>query len=801
MIVLAFALAAPAHAETVSVDAHAAVQAPKEGYLKLGSAKAPDGTTLGVNDRFFTIDGRPWLPVMGEIHFVRLPHEEWDEALAKIKASGVDIVSSYVLWNYHEEKPGQFDWTGDRDLRRFVELAAKRGLKVVLRIGPWAHGEVRHGGHPDWIARLPDTRSSDPAYMRYAGRYWGQLATQIRGLLWKDGGPIIGIQLENEYTTDGPGRGAQHIADLKTMAIRLGLDVPFYTVTGWGGAPYPRGEILPVAGGYPDQPWAMEKTRLPPNETYAFRFGNRMTGDLGAQTHGASNDADLDIPFTPFVGAEFGAGVPTMYRRRPRIAPDDGAAMVPVQLGAGVNLYGYYMYHGGRNAIAGTTLEESSAVGDWNDLPIIDYGFQAPFGEYGEPAPVLGHLRPFHYFLESYGAQLAPMTVRKPDVTPAAVDDLKTLRWSLRANGESAFVFVNNHVRQYASAEHRDVRFSIALPDEKIVFPSRGVTIADGTYFIWPVGLDLDGQTLSWASAQPVTRVASRQGPVHVFMASDGIAPEFAFPAGTRVSGGSARTEDGRVIVRVARPGRGTVLTIARPSGASVRILVLDRADAQRLSRVEFAGAARLVLADGQVIERGNGIELVSAGKPDFSFAVWPALPARSVGRPALGRARRDGLFTRYVAHAAPRASKVVAVQLKAPGAAPPLPDDGGTGRVLPPKEESFSIAGAWALTIPANVLDGLDDAYLKIDWTGDIGRLYSGATLIDDRFFDGSVWRIGLRRNAAALSKPLTLTILPLRADSPVYLDEAKRPAMKNGQAAALLRASIEPQYRLEIE
>ncbi|MGO4843354.1 beta-galactosidase, partial [Rhizobiaceae sp. 2RAB30] len=82
---------------------------------------------------------------MGEFHYTRYPPENWNAELAKMKAQGVDIVATYIIWNHHEERAGQFNWAGDRDLKRFVALAKANGLMVVIRIGPWAHGEVRWG--------------------------------------------------------------------------------------------------------------------------------------------------------------------------------------------------------------------------------------------------------------------------------------------------------------------------------------------------------------------------------------------------------------------------------------------------------------------------------------------------------------------------------------------------------------------------------------------------------------------------------------------------------------------------------
>ena len=294
--------------------------------------------------------------------------------------------------------------------------------------------------------------------------------------MWKDGGPIIGMQLENEYNLTGPGQGREHIAALKRIALAAGLDVPLYTVTGWDNTVFPHHEVTPVFGGYADEPWGLSTEKLPPSEVYAFRFDSRVRGNLGAETVNTSpGDADADIAHTPFLGAEFGGGVPTMYRRRPIMQPDDIAAMLPVELGSGVNLYGYYMFHGGQNSPDHGSLEENTSIGAYNDLPMIDYDFQAPLGAYGQQHAVMNKLRPFHYFLQSFGADLAPMTVHRPDVAArraAAISRRRAFRCA--ASATAASCSSSNHVRQYrnGAAEGRPVRRAPAGRDGHVSEPA-----------------------------------------------------------------------------------------------------------------------------------------------------------------------------------------------------------------------------------------------------------------------------------------------------------------------------------------
>ena len=220
-------------------------------------------------------DGRPWFPVMGEMHYTRYKEELWEESLRKMKAGGVTVVSTYVIWIHHEEEKGVFDFSGCRDLNRYLKLCGKVGLEVLLRLGPWVHGEVRNGGFPDWVVELGKEgvglRSNDEAYLGYVRRYWQQIWQQVQGLLVKDGGPVIGVQIENEYGHVGGHRGEEgeaHMRRLTALAKEIGLDVPLYTATGWGGACI--GDCLPVMGGYCEAPWSRSIEELPPNSNFVI---------------------------------------------------------------------------------------------------------------------------------------------------------------------------------------------------------------------------------------------------------------------------------------------------------------------------------------------------------------------------------------------------------------------------------------------------------------------------------------------------------------------------------------------------
>ena len=249
------------------------------GYFKLGTTKNPAGHEINVNSRSLLFDGQPVFPVMGEFHYSRVPQAEWREELLKMKAGGVDIVSTYVFWIHHEEIEGQWDWSGQRDLQKFVQTCGELGLKVIVRCGPWCHGEVRNGGFPDWVVAHKDwkLRSTDTNFLAAVKILYGQIAKQLHGELWKDGGPVIGIQVDNEF-----GGSPNYLMALKKIAIEAGLDVPLYIKTGWPAmkTPVPLGELLPLFGAYPDGFWTRSIKPMDGNdwENFTFKITRTDTG-------------------------------------------------------------------------------------------------------------------------------------------------------------------------------------------------------------------------------------------------------------------------------------------------------------------------------------------------------------------------------------------------------------------------------------------------------------------------------------------------------------------------------------------
>lgn len=808
-------LAAQSQTRTlIRIDADQPWTEPQPALYDGGSATSASGEILGLNRRYLTLDGKPWLPVMGEFHFSRYPRAEWEEEILKMKAAGVNIISTYVFWIHHEEVEGQFDWQGRRDMRAFAELCAKHHMYLVARIGPWDHGEVRNGGFPDWVLKQGPTRRNDPLYLRSVRAWYAQIAAQLNGLLFKDGGPVIGIQLENEYSLRGPIAGEAHILELKKMARESGLDVPFYFVTGWDDAVVPPRAVLPLYGGYPAAPWDRSTAKLPPQEVYAFRFENRVA----ANKRQAANPQGLGHPAAnalPFMTAEMGGGNEVTYHRRPLIAPHDIAAMVPVMLGSGVNLYGTYMFQGGENPDGKlSTLEESQATGYPNDVPIKSYDFQAPLSEFGEERESLRELKVFNYFLNDFGAELAPMTVHAPRVLPHNVDDLSTARAAVRSRGDSGFIFFNNYVRGYAMPARPATQFEIRLPgkNRSLTVPRKPVDLPSGSFFVWPFNLHIGGVTLRYSTAQLFTRMESGGETTIFFEALPGIAPEFAFEAaGVRTISAPAAEmarQGGVIYVYGISPGAGSSVRVTPGDGSPIRLVVLTADEAAHAWKVRIGGSERLLISQQEVVpdpEAGT-VRLLAKSSARFRFTVMPPVAGPLAATLPLSESDHRAVTATYSAKAPERAVKLESSLLKPAGETSPVligpPAFGNKGVAEAPPAGPLPNAGEWAISVPPGAMDGLSGLYLRVDYQGDVARLSENGLLLDDDFYNGQPWTIGLKRFLQPDgSGSFVLQILPLRKDAPIYL-ELPHPAYfaPNGQVARIGSVRLVPEYELEI-
>lgn len=751
-------------------------------FFQMGTSTNPAGEVLLVNSLGLLLNGKQMLPVMGEFHYSRYSETEWRKELLKMKAGGVNIIASYVFWIHHEEVEGKYNWQEQRNLRKFIETCRDLDLLFVLRLGPWCHGEARNGGIPEWLVNSGiKLRSNNEAYLDKVQTWFTQLFSQVQGLLWKDGGPIIGIQIENEFRGSG-----EHLMTLKKMIQQIGYDVPLYTRTGWPKliSPISFGEILPLYGDYAAGFWDRSLEAMPGDygKSYTFRSFRNSTVIATEQLPQQSDKDNPDDVGYPYFTCELGGGMMPSYHRRVSIAPMDVFAMSLVRVGSGSNLPGYYMYHGGTNPTGElTTMNEEQATDltNYNDLPVKTYDFQAPIGEFGQINPHYHLLRPLHLFLQDFGGELALMPACFPQKTPIDFNDDSVLRWSVRSNGKSGYVFVNNYHRLKELKAKEDIQFTIDLPDERIVFPQKPIDVPSGASFFLPFNMKLGQSTLLYSTTQPIAKLEQDDNSVFVFSKIRGISPEFVFEnKDIRVETSSVTPhQDSKCIAfDNVKPGTDAVIVLRQPDNTTITLILLDEVNSLAFWKGRLAGKERLFITTSGLTFDQNQLQLEDERKGRLSVSIYPNPQYLSLGEKVL-RGKADGLFTRYdVILPMQKVIKAKLVPLKK--ASLPLREIKiGKSKVAErPSEDDFNKAAQWEILLSEPV-DAGRDIYLRFPYIGDVARVYLNNELLTDNFYNGKVFEVGLKHFAPIEKKQLRIEILPLENNTLIYYPESSLP------------------------
>lgn len=747
-------------------------------HLHMGGL-SPDGSTLTADSQCILLNGKPWIPLVGEMHFSRNPVEYWEEDILKLKAAGLNAISSYLFWIHHEEREGEFNWRGSRDIRRFVLLCQKHEMYFFLRPGPWVHGECRNGGFPDWIAaRYGDTRSDDPEYLLYVRRYYAQVAKQLEGLFFKDGGPIIGFQPDNELI-----RNAQHLQTLKELAMELGMEVPLYSVTGWGhhgGTRFFQDEFIPSFGGYPEGPWEQHVNPMPPSANYFFsnlRNDVSIGVDVLRHSTGEGFDGAMDESRYPYMTCETGTGIPVTYHRRPIITQSDVGAIATVALGNGNNCVGYFMFKGGVNPKAGiSTYNESLDTHYINNFPTLSNDFQAPVSEFGFLRPHYGAVKALNLFVSAFGERLARMQSVLPSTLPKTVYDDTVLRCAVRTDGREGFLFVNNYQRLNPLPAHATVGFSVMLETGELTLPP--MSIPSGAYFILPIKQQLGNACLLYAACQPLTKI----GNCLFFFVPEGLEGSYCFESSTlktlTAQGASVRCADGITHVERLTPSPDCIIELEDTQRNHFRIVTLTHDQAMR-SYVDLGATEKLIISSCALSFDHN--ELILSG--DHANAEDEVLLCYGAFEMTGLIARAHGIFQEY--HL-PCLSQSIPVQtIRREHAQLPA----SSFHYLLGQRHGNAESPEWEI-LPAQV-KGAQDVLLSIAYNGDVAHAFLGNRLIADDFNKGIPWVIGLKRFANELEhQPLTIKLLPLLPETNIYREaslQAGEPCLCAISATAL--------------
>ncbi|MDR2915884.1 MAG: beta-galactosidase [Tannerella sp.] len=760
-----------------------------EGHLNLGGSN-PDGIPIDFNSFYMRAGNKPFIPIMGEMHYSRFPNQYWEEQILKMKSGGINIIATYVFWNIHETEEGVFDWTGDKDLRKFLQLCRKHDMKTIVRIGPFCHGEIRNGGLPDWIYGRPfEVRSNDDGYLFYVKRLYHHIAGQLQGLYYKDGGSVVGIQLENElqhsaapWAFSYPGQpkemtsanydasitrigvsvqdqrtayadlGTQHLVTLKKMAIDEGIIVPMYTVTGWGMVAVLENEAIPVTAAYPYPFWA-EPSMSP---FFLFKDIQRQPDYSPVRYDGARY---------PSFCAEMGVGIQITYARRPRVVAEASEALMLRTLGSGANGIGYYMYHGGLTPQRkGGGFFSDEAMG----VPKISYDFQAPIGEYGKTRDSYNYLRIIHLFAENFGDKLAPMGVVLPETNAAIkADDRETLRYAVRSDGMSGFVFLNNFQDHDERIDQSVRGLNINLAHETVRYPA--FTLKKGVSAILPFNLQLGGALLKYATVQPLAIVRTEGKTHYIFYSHEGLSPEFAFDKTTIKKITGKKTEkDGMFCVQPVS-GFKSSFTLTDAAGTDVIVTTLTREQALGFNQWDN----NFCITGATLMQNGSDICLQACSN---SFVL--VLPAEE--KPSFGdrkaTAKKLGYFTEYTLEV-----PEVSIDFEV--------------REISPQRYTFDMK-------KTSFSENVSDIILEIDYVGDNAVAFIDGRMINDHLYYGNSWRIGLKQYADELDrKGMYFYFRPMYKDASYLIDfeKEKIPVFEDKTICKVNGIKAIPEYKIE--
>lgn len=732
----------------------------------------PSGETLAVTNLGLYHNHQPYFTIAGEFHYGRCPKEDWEDGILKMKATGINVISTYVFWIYHEEEEGVYDWSGSNDLRHFLKLCEKHQMFVLLRVGPYAHGEVRNGGFPDWLyGRHFQVRSNDEDYLYYVRRLYTEIAHQIRGRKYKDGGCIIGIQLENEYLHassswvmtygqgmeyTGIGTDSSHLTVLKKMAEELELTTLMMTMTGWESVPPEDGSLLPMLGGYGYKPWYIHKEgdQMPLSDNYIFK------------------DRHYGQPY-PIAYCELMGGMTCHYQARFRVQPESIPAITGNATLGGSHFLGYYMYQGGNNPVG-----RHCFLND-HHTPKIDYDFQAPIGAYGQIRKSADYLRPLHAFLTTWADQLFPMSTCIPEMGAKTPSDDTKLRYAVRTNGREGYIFLNNFQDHLELPDQKDFSIKVDLIDEVITLPQKGrLNLKSMQSCILPFNMNLDGLLLKTATVQPITKIVHDGVTTYFFQMMDGMKPEMMIkgPVDFLPSSHVETINDG-IIICPSTESR-SLISLGQNGLYKVNLCILTAEEALKFWQFDCKGQSYALISEIAPLLNQDCLSLDLKGCQNTKISIFPPL-GDLLTMPdnedvALDRCIEEDFetITLTMDEYQPASTYVI---------------HGNKAQVFMDEKDLKSLSQLW----------------LVVDYEGDVGNALIRGQLIQDNFYNGDPWEIGLLRFKDKLeADPLDLHIRPKQDGEFILLesDMALQTRFNGTQLGVIHALKLIPERRIQL-
>jgi beta-galactosidase len=413
-----------------------------------GKAEKPNPPhTFAVEGSQFTLDGKPFQIISGEMHYARIPRAYWRQRLRMARAMGLNTISTYVFWNLSEPRPGVYDFTGNNDVAEFIREAQQEGLYVILRPGPYICAEWDFGGYPPWLLKSDSNgdhslivRSSDPKYVAIADRWIKRVGEELAPLQIGNGGPILLVQVENEYGSFGADR--TYMEHIRQSLLDAGFTKSqLYTAD-------PPEDI--ANGSLPELPVGID-----------FNRGARNSAETAFAT------LKQIRPNGPFFASEFWVG---WYDHWGHAHAYSDASTEAANLewmlrqGYSVNLY---MFHGGTSFgfMNGANIVEKNYAPD-----VTSYDYGAPLDESGRPTP--------KYF--KFRDVIAKVTGVTPSAVPVVAPAIKVAAFKL---DESVSLWnalpAPIHSQQPISMEDADESYGYILYRTQIKGPITGDLVLD----------------------------------------------------------------------------------------------------------------------------------------------------------------------------------------------------------------------------------------------------------------------------------------------------------------------------------
>lgn len=315
--------------------------------------------TAGKNT--FLLNGQPFVVKAAELHYPRIPRPYWEQRIKMCKALGMNTICLYVFWNIHEQQEGKFDFTGNNDVAAFCRLAQKNGMYVIVRPGPYVCAEWEMGGLPWWLLKKKDIRlrEDDPYFLARVKAFEAEVGRQLAPLTIQNGGPIIMVQVENEYGSYGVNK--QYVSQIRDIVKASGFDKVTLFQCDW-----------------------------------ASNFENNGLDDLlWTMNFGTGSNVDAQFkrlkqlrPETPLMCSEFWSGWfdkwGARHETRPAKAMVEG---IDEMLSKNIS-FSLYMTHGG------TSFGHWAGANSPGFAPdVTSYDYDAPINEYGHATPKFWELR------------------------------------------------------------------------------------------------------------------------------------------------------------------------------------------------------------------------------------------------------------------------------------------------------------------------------------------------------------------------------------------------------------------------